>query len=34
MWVFGPVIQRLTPLGESFAQYPMIKAGQEFDGYE
>jgi arylsulfatase len=34
MWMFGPVIQRLTGLETSFAEYPNIQPGQEFDGYE
>jgi arylsulfatase len=34
MWMFGPVIQRLIALEKSFAEYPNIQPGQEFDGYE
>jgi arylsulfatase A-like enzyme len=34
MWMFGPVIQRLIALEKSFAEYPNIRPGQEFDGYE
>jgi arylsulfatase len=34
MWMFGPVIQRLIALEKSFAEYPNIKPGQEFDGYD
>jgi arylsulfatase len=34
MWMFGPVIQRVMAQQRSFAEYPNIKPGQEFDGYE
>jgi len=34
MWMFGPAIQRIIALQKSFAEYPNIQAGQEFDGYE
>ncbi|MCK5313841.1 MAG: hypothetical protein KAJ53_01900, partial [Anaerolineales bacterium] len=34
MWMFGPVIQRLIAMQKSFAEYPNIQPGQEFDGYE
>ena len=34
MWMFGPVIQRLIALEKSFAEYPNIQPGQEFEGYE
>ena len=34
MWMFGPVIQRLIALEKSFAEYPNVQPGQEFDGYE
>ena len=33
MWMFGAVIQRLIALQKSFAKYPNILPGQEFDGY-
>ncbi|MEA3334734.1 MAG: arylsulfatase [Chloroflexota bacterium] len=34
MWMYGPVIQRVITLEKSFAQYPNIEAGQDFDGYD
>jgi arylsulfatase len=34
MWMFGPAIQRMIALQKSFAEYPNIQTGQEFDGYE
>jgi arylsulfatase len=34
MWMYGPAIQRLMALQKSFAEYPNIKPGQAFDGYE
>jgi len=34
MWMFGPAIQRITALQKSFAQYPNITPGQDFDGYD
>mgnify|MGYP001827188492 FL=1 len=33
MWMFGPAIQNMIALEKSYAQYPNIEAGQEFDGY-
>jgi arylsulfatase A-like enzyme len=33
MWMYGPAIQRLMAFQKSFAEYPNIKPGQEFDGY-
>ena len=34
MWMFGPAIQRMIALQKSFAEYPNIQTGQEFDGYK
>jgi len=34
MWMFGPAIQRIIALQKSFAEYPNIKPGEEFEGYE
>jgi arylsulfatase A-like enzyme len=33
-WVMGPVTQILSKLGSSMQQYPNIRPGQEFAGYE
>jgi hypothetical protein len=34
MWMFGPAIQRVIALQKSFAEYPNIKPGQAFEGYQ
>jgi arylsulfatase len=34
MWMFGPAIQRIIALQKSFAEYPNIKPGEKFEGYE
>ena len=32
-WVFRPVFERVLAFGESVAEYPNIKTGQDFNGY-
>jgi hypothetical protein len=34
MWIFGPAIERIIALQKSFAEYPNIKPGEKFEGYE
>ncbi len=34
MWMYGPVIQRILALQQSFAHYSNIQPGEDFEGYD
>ena len=34
LWVTKPVMEILGTLGQSMVEYPNIKPGADFDGYE